>query len=147
MSPDGADASHPRTGGLLQGVRVLVVDDQDDARALLDTALTAHGASVRTAASADEALAAIDDRLPDVLLSDIGMPHTDGFELIRLLRARPTAAGGAIPAIAITAYASLRDRHDAKAAGFQLHIAKPFEPDEVARAVARLSRRRKTTLA
>ena len=144
---DTADARPAGAGGLLQGVQVLVVDDQDDARALLDTALTAHGASVRTAAGADEALAAIDDRPPDVLLSDIGMPHTDGFELIRRLRARPTASGGAIPAIAITAYASLRDRRDAEASGFQMHIAKPFEPDEVARAVARLSRRRKKTVA
>ena len=146
-SRNTADARPAGAGGLLQGVQVLVVDDQDDARALLDTALTAHGASVRTAASADEALAAIDDRPPDVLLSDIGMPHTDGFGLIRRLRARPTASGGAIPAIAITAYASLRDRRDAEACGFQMHIAKPFEPDEVARAVARLSRRRKKTVA
>jgi CheY-like chemotaxis protein len=105
---------------------------------LLQTALSGYGADVSTAASVAEALTAIDRRPPHVLLSDIGMPNEDGYALIRRLRARAADAGGMIPAVAITAYASPRDRHEAVASGYQAHIAKPFEPDDVARIVARL---------
>ena len=127
---------------LLEHVRVLVVDDEEDARALLRTALAAYGADVSIAASADEALHEIEVRPPDVLLSDIGMPNQDGYAFIRKLRERPASAGGSIPAIAITAYASARDRREAGASGYQAHIAKPFEPSEVARMVARLTAQR-----
>ncbi len=132
--PDRADPS------LLESLKVLVVDDEADARALLQTALRQYGAQVVTASSADEAMAEIDRQRPDVLLSDIGMPNEDGYSLLRRLRARPAARGGTIPAIAITAYASIQDRRAAEAAGFQAHVAKPFEPAEVARMVARLGR-------
>jgi signal transduction histidine kinase/ActR/RegA family two-component response regulator len=127
---------------LLQDVRVLVVDDEEDARGLLEAALTSYGAEVTTAASVGEAFSAIDRQAPDVVLSDIGMPIEDGYALIKRLRARTLDAGGAIPAIAITAYASPRDRSLAEASGYQAHIAKPFEPAEVAKAVARVSRGR-----
>jgi signal transduction histidine kinase/ActR/RegA family two-component response regulator len=130
---------------LLRDLHVLVVDDEDDARVLLQTALQQYGADVSTASSVEEALSAFDEAQPDVVLSDIGMPHEDGYSLIRRLRARPAAAGGSVPAIAITAYASSGDRAATRAAGYQAHIAKPFEPAEIARLVAQLGALRPTS--
>jgi CheY-like chemotaxis protein len=121
-------------------VRVLVVDDDEDARTLLAIALEAHGADVATAHSAAEAMAAIERAAPDVLLSDIGMPGEDGYSLIRRVRARPAREGGSVPAIAITAYASAADREAALAAGYQAHFAKPLDVNAVAAFVATLSR-------
>jgi CheY-like chemotaxis protein len=126
-------------GGLLRDVRILVVDDEEDARVLLRTALAAYGADVAIAASTPEAIAEIERRVPDVILSDIGMPHEDGYSLIRRIRALAASQGGGIPAIAITAYASQSDRVAAEAAGFQAHVAKPYEPSAVAALVARLT--------
>jgi CheY-like chemotaxis protein len=83
---------------------------------------------------------AIERAVPDVLLSDVGMPHEDGYSLIRRLRARAPAAGGTIPAVAIPAYASAHDRLAALSAGYQAHVAKPFEPREIATLVAQLGR-------
>ena len=123
---------------LLRGVEVLVVDDDEDARILLQMTLSRYGAEVTTVSSAGEALAAIDRSLPDVLLSDIGMPQEDGYDLVRRLRARPPEQGGSIPAVAVTAYASATDRSSTEAAGYQAHVAKPFEPGDVARLVKRL---------
>ncbi len=125
---------------LLRNVRVLVVDDEEDARLLLETTLTQYGADVTIASSAAEAMQEIERALPDVVLSDVGMPHEDGYSLIRRLRARPAAAGGSIPAVAITAYASANDRLAALSAGYQAHVAKPFEPREIAALVAQLGR-------
>jgi signal transduction histidine kinase/ActR/RegA family two-component response regulator len=125
---------------LLRGIHVLVIDDEDDARALMETALRQYGARVSLATNAAEALATIVRDRPDVVLSDVGMPHEDGFTMIRRLRAQPVEAGGLTPAIAITAYASLNDRLAAEAAGYQAHVAKPFEPSFVAALVARLAR-------
>jgi signal transduction histidine kinase/CheY-like chemotaxis protein len=135
-SIDAAQANH----GLLRDIRVLVVDDEEDARALLQTALSTYGADVTVAASTADAIAEIDRRAPDVLLSDIGMPHEDGYSLIRRIRARTASQGGAVPAIAVTAYASPNDRIAAEAAGFQAHVAKPFEPADIAALIARLAR-------
>jgi len=129
---------------LLRNLHVLVVDDEDDARVLLQTTLQQYGADVSTASSVDEAFAAFDEAQPDVVLSDIGMPHQDGYSLIRRLRARPATAGGSVPAVAITAYASLDDQAATRAAGYQAHIAKPFEPAEIAHLVARLGAARPT---
>jgi CheY-like chemotaxis protein len=146
-SPDEAPVPHRTIGSLpssrvdeslLRGLRVLVVDDEEDARVLLETALTQHGADVTTASNAADALAEIERHPPDMLLSDIGMPNQDGYALIREVRARPHANGGGIPAIAITAYASAGDRLAVEAAGFQAHIAKPFEVADVAHLVAAL---------
>ena len=125
---------------LLRNVRVLVVDDEADARLLLETTLSQYGADVTIAASAAEALQAIERDVPDVLLSDVGMPHEDGYSLIRRVRARAPGAGGTIPAVAITAYASAHDRLSALSAGYQAHVAKPFEPREIATLVAQLGR-------
>jgi len=120
-------------------VKVLVVDDEEDARALMRTTLAAYGADVVATGSAADALTEIDRRVPDVIVSDIGMPHEDGYALMRQLRSRAAAQGGSVPAIAVTAYASQKDRAAAEAAGYQAHIAKPFEPSEVATLVAHLA--------
>jgi signal transduction histidine kinase/ActR/RegA family two-component response regulator len=136
LPPETADPE------LLREVHVLVVDDEEDARLLLETALRQYGAQVTTASSAAAASAAIEQHPPDVILSDIGMPHEDGLSFLRRLRARPETDGDAIPAIAVTAYASDTDRASAESAGFQAHIAKPFEPAEIAHLVARLAGQR-----
>jgi signal transduction histidine kinase/ActR/RegA family two-component response regulator len=125
---------------LLRGMHVLVVDDEDDARALLDATLTQYGAHVTTASNAAEALATIERDPPDVLLSDIAMPEEDGHALIRQLRGRPPSQGGNIPAVAVSAYASVDDGLAAEEAGFQAFVTKPFEPSEVANLVALLGR-------
>ena len=125
---------------LLRGLRILVVDDEADARDLIEMALAQYGAVVTTADSAAAALAEIDRRVPDVLLSDVGMPREDGYDLIRRLRSRPLERGGGIPAIAVTAYASAKDRESALASGYEAHVAKPFEPEVLAQTVAALYR-------
>jgi len=125
---------------LLRDLRILVVDDEPDARDLIEMALSQYGAIVTTVDSAAAALSEIDRRLPDVLLSDVGMPRQDGFELIRRVRSRPLERGGGIPAIAVTAYASARDRESVLASGYEAHVAKPFEPEALAQTVAALCR-------
>jgi signal transduction histidine kinase len=124
----------------LAGLRVLVVDDEADARELIELALTRCGASVLTAASAEEALFKL-DRSVDVIVSDIGMPNADGYELIARVRALPFASGGRTPAVALTAFARSEDRTRAMLAGFQLHIAKPIEPRELVVTVGSLAGR------
>ena len=136
--PDDAQDVDAVDDLLLRGIRVLVVDDDEDARVLLQMTLSRYGAAVTTAASARDAMAAIDRAVPHVILSDIGMPQEDGYDLLRRLRARPAERGGSIPAIAVTAYASAADRSSSEAAGYQAHVAKPFEPGDVARLVRRL---------
>jgi CheY-like chemotaxis protein len=128
----------------LDGLRLLVVDDELDARLLLETALTDLGADVQMASTAAEALAAIERCTPDVVVSDIGMPGEDGYSLIRKLRQRPSATGGAVPAIALSAYASDRDRSAAIDAGYQAHVPKPFDAAELAAVVAQLGGRSKS---
>jgi signal transduction histidine kinase/ActR/RegA family two-component response regulator len=129
----------PIDPALLCNLHVLVVDDEEDARVLLETALRQYGADVSPASSVAEAFEAIDRQAPDVILSDIGMPHEDGYSFLRRLRARPVSQGGAIPAVAVTAYASEADRSSTQAAGYETHVSKPFEPAEIARLVARLA--------
>jgi CheY-like chemotaxis protein len=132
-------------GDLLRDVRVLVVDDQEDARDLLRTMLSQYGALVITVDSARAALEEIDQRPPGVVLSDVGMPREDGYDLIRQLRWRATQQGGRIPAIAVTAYASVADRAAALESGYQAHVAKPFDPEELARTVAGVYREHLST--
>ena len=122
----------------LAGMRVVVVDDQDDARDLLKTVLERCGATVTTAGSAREALAAVRAGRPDVLIADIEMPEESGYDLLRQLRALPADAGGRTPAVALTAYATAHDRVLALRAGFQTHITKPVQPAELAAVVASL---------
>jgi signal transduction histidine kinase len=120
----------------LDGVRVLLVDDQADAREAIAAVLAHFGADLRKAASADEALEAFAEFHPDVLLADIAMPVRDGYELIRAIRQQPD--GAQLPAVALTAYAAPEDRVRAVSAGFQLHVAKPVQPIELAATVAHL---------
>jgi signal transduction histidine kinase/CheY-like chemotaxis protein len=120
----------------LAGLRVLVVEDEPDTRDLLGFVLGRHGADVVVAASADEAAAEARARWPDVLVTDIGMPERDGYELLAEL-CRMSADGRRLPAIALTAYARNEDRTRALEAGFDAHLAKPIEPDVLVAAVAR----------
>ncbi|MDQ3815448.1 MAG: PAS domain S-box protein, partial [Armatimonadota bacterium] len=125
----------------LKGVRVLLVDDEADARELLTTILEGAGAEVRTAGSSPQALEvfeALEQWRPDVLVSDIGMPSQDGYSLIRRVRSLPPERGGQIPAVALTAYARAEDRLRALSAGYQMHVPKPVEPNELPLVVASL---------
>jgi signal transduction histidine kinase/ActR/RegA family two-component response regulator len=143
-SPNGRTAPGDGAGGTiaenapLSGVRVLVVDDQPDTLQVIRAALESRGAVVETARSASDALQVFAAFRPDVLLSDIGMPHTDGYTLIEKVRALPAESGGSTPAVAITAFAKMQDRIRALEAGFQMHLAKPVEPDELIAVVASL---------
>jgi len=125
----------------LLGTKVLVVDDDADARELLRSILAQSGASVRTAGSAAEAIQQFEARLPDVLVSDIGMPGKDGYDLIRQIRALSTESGGHVPALALTAFARSDDRRRAIGAGFHMHLAKPVEPAELVTVVSSLAHR------
>jgi CheY-like chemotaxis protein len=106
---------------------------------MMATVLAAHGATVRVAASAEEALAAVRQEVPDVLLSDIGMPGKDGYALIREIREWPTARGGSVPAAAITAFVREEDRAAALAAGFDAHVPKPIHAVSLLRTVVALA--------
>lgn len=123
----------------LQGIHVLVVDDDESAREVLRTVLEAEGASVVTAASAVEALHELDDAVPDVLLTDIGMPVTDGFTLIESIRSRSAQRGGAVPAVALTGYMAAEDRARARRAGFHAYLIKPVDPGELVDVVRSLA--------
>jgi signal transduction histidine kinase/ActR/RegA family two-component response regulator len=120
----------------LSGIKVLVVEDQHDARELIKRVLEESAADVVTAATADEALAAVERERPDVLVSDIGMPDVDGYELLSRVRALGPARGGRVPAIALTAFARSEDRTRALHAGFLVHASKPVEPAELVATVA-----------
>ena len=126
----------------LTGIRVLVAEDDDDARLLIEKVLETEGASVKTVSSAREALDILGRERVDVLLSDIEMPGTDGYQLIKELRLRPSPQGGSVPAAALTAYARTEDRLRALRAGFQLHLAKPVQPAELVTVVSSLAARR-----
>jgi PAS domain S-box-containing protein len=126
----------------LKGIKVLVVDDEPDARALIARILGEFQADVVTAASASEALELVRSEQPSLLLSDIGMPDVDGYALLRSVRALPRDQGGDVPAVALTAFARPEDRRRALLGGFQMHLAKPIDPTELVAAVANLARLR-----
>jgi PAS domain S-box-containing protein len=125
----------------LDALRVLVVDDEPDTRELLKAGLGQCGAEVMAVGSVVEALEAFEMGAPDVLISDIGMPGEDGYELIRKVRALPAENGGRVPAIALTAYARTEDRMQALRAGYQMHVPKPVELAELVAVVASLVQR------
>lgn len=125
----------------LDGLRVMIVDDELETRDLLMTMLTRRGADVRACASAAEALEAIEQWAPSVVVSDIGMPDEDGYGLISKLRALEPERGGNTPAVALTAYARSEDRTRALAAGFQMHVPKPVEALELVMVIASLAGR------
>jgi CheY-like chemotaxis protein len=124
----------------LQGVRVLVVEDEQDAREFVGALLESRGASVRLTASAAEAYVSLDESLPDVILSDIGMPGEDGYSFARRLRSFPRERGGVTPIVALTAYTSAQDRRRALDAGYDYHLPKPVDSEELIRVLDRLAR-------
>ena len=124
----------------LTGIRVLAVDDDLDARELLTAVLTQYGAEVLTVASAADVLANLESFQPDVLVSDIGMPDVDGYALIQQVRALPSNKGGQVPAIALTAYAREEDHQQAIASGYQRHLTKPLNLDQLVQVVVELTR-------
>jgi signal transduction histidine kinase/DNA-binding response OmpR family regulator len=133
---DGDDDLAAR--GRLQGVRVLVVDDEKDCRDLVSQAFCELGASVTSVGSAGEGLERVKSLRPDVLISDIGMPEMDGFAFVRRVRLLPPAEGGTTPAIALTAYAHPDDSQRVFDAGFQVYVTKPVDPNSLVSAVAAL---------
>jgi len=125
----------------LEGLNILVVEDDNDTRELLRVLLENQGGIVRVASSVPEALTAYDQSPPDVLVADIGMPEYNGYTLIGRIRARDRERGNVVPAIALTAYATAIDRDTVLSAGFQVHVAKPFDPAQLVQAIADLARR------
>jgi CheY-like chemotaxis protein/anti-sigma regulatory factor (Ser/Thr protein kinase) len=121
---------------LLDGLRILVVDDEADSRDLVTAILTRCGSEVKTCESAAEALKTFHDWKPDLLVSDIGMPNEDGYAFIQKLRKGKSKLATQIPAVALTAYATDDDRARALSAGFQMHVAKPIEPEALVRSIA-----------
>jgi signal transduction histidine kinase/CheY-like chemotaxis protein len=141
--PRAEEPTWLRSAASLQGVRVLMVDDQSDARELVTAILERCGAETTAVATAAAACDALSEGDYDVLLADIEMPDEDGYELIRRVRALPADRGGHVPAAALTAYASTQDRVKALKAGFQMHVPKPVQPAELAAVVASLAAARK----
>jgi chemotaxis family two-component system sensor kinase Cph1 len=131
IPPLPGELSSPPSTGELAGVEVLVVEDDLDSRDLLGHLLTRRGAKVTAAAHARDALEALETTAFDVIVSDVGMPGMDGLELLRTLRARTSAAGQRTPAVALTAYTRAADRTQVAHAGFQAHIPKPVDADEL----------------
>jgi len=134
---DRMPGTYTSQGGL--GVRVLVVEDDIETRDMLAAMLDRGGFSYRVATRASEAFSVLDDWLPDVIVSDIGMPDMDGYEFARQLRARPAAQGGNIPALALSAFARAEDRDLAVRSGYQAHVAKPVEPADLVKAITALT--------
>jgi CheY-like chemotaxis protein len=122
----------------LSGVRVLVVEDDADTQQLFCTTLATFGAEVKGAFSVAEAMETIVKFNPDVLVADIGLPDEDGYALIRRVRTLPAEQGGGIPAMAVTAFARPEDRARALWKGFQMHVPKPIDPEDLVDRVAKL---------
>jgi CheY-like chemotaxis protein len=123
----------------LKGIRVLVVEDDDDTRELLKVLLETQGGSVTITASVQEALSAYDHSRPHVIVADIGMPDYNGYTLIGRVRARDRERGNIIPAIALTAFTTAIDRDTVLSAGFQVHMPKPFEPSRLISVISELA--------
>ncbi|WP_390841956.1 MULTISPECIES: ATP-binding protein [Nostoc] len=137
-SPRNSDVKQSEPFRNLQGIKILVVDDDNDTREFLTFLLEQYQANVTAVASAVEAIATFSESKPDVLVSDIGMPEVDGYMLMRQVRALPPEQGGQIKAIALTAYAGEIDYQQAMLAGFQRHVPKPVEPEVLVKAIADL---------
>ncbi len=145
-SPPVPPPQRPDAIARLDGLRVLVVEDDDETRELLRAVLEQFGARAQAVASVKDAMTALDaDGPPDVLLSDIGMPEETGYDLIRRVRARPPDKGGNVAAAALTAYTRPEDRKTALDAGYTLHVSKPIDPVELVRVVKKLGTPQKPT--
>jgi CheY-like chemotaxis protein/anti-sigma regulatory factor (Ser/Thr protein kinase) len=146
---DASVRRHPIAGdtlaavhlGRLDGIRVLVVDDESNSSEALDVLFNSCGAEARVASSAEEALVVFEAWQPDVLVSDIAMPGEDGYSLIRKIRLRSAGRGGLTPALALTAFAKIEDHVTILAAGFQNYLTKPANPNELIAVVSSLARR------
>ncbi|HEX6717421.1 MAG TPA: response regulator, partial [Pyrinomonadaceae bacterium] len=125
----------------LDGLRVLIVDDEPETRQIISTVILRTGGEVKTCTSSYEALSNLVDWKPDVILSDIAMPDEDGYSFIKQVRTLPRDKGGDTPAAALTAYARDVDRRQALAAGYQMHIAKPISASQLVTMIARLAGR------
>jgi signal transduction histidine kinase/DNA-binding response OmpR family regulator len=136
--PKSKSLPPPANAATLRGLRVLIVEDEADARALLSDVLSAHGATVDLAASASEGLDRVTAFRPDILVSDIAMPSVDGYTLLRRVRQLAPELGGRTPAVALTAHARAEDVERARIAGFQQHIAKPVDPEQLVALLGRL---------
>jgi CheY-like chemotaxis protein len=123
----------------LDGLRVLVLEDEEDTLSLLQTVLTHYGASVRGARTVDDAMELLEAWQADVIVSDIGLPGEDGYSFIHKVRAKRPDCGGITPAIALTAYARTADRLRVLSSGFQMHLPKPVEPADLVSAIASLA--------
>jgi signal transduction histidine kinase len=136
--PDARDDPHPAERAItsLDGLKVMVVDDDLDTCDIIGAILESAGAEVRTCMSASQALAVMDAWVPDILVSDLAMPGDDGYALIRKVRARRTEEGGRMVAVALTAHGRSEDRAKALSAGFQMHVRKPIEPRQLVNVVA-----------
>jgi CheY-like chemotaxis protein len=139
--PIGRDSLATIHLGRLEGIRVLVVDDEPSAREALLVLFQSCGAQARGAGSATEALVVFEGWQPDVLVSDIAMPGEDGYSLIRRIRQRTPERGGRVPAVALTAYAKIEDRVTILGAGFQMYLSKPADPNELVAVVGSLAKR------
>ena len=135
-SPTDSVSNDTQPRDSLTGLRILVVEDEPDTRELLDRLLRSYGADILLARSAEEALSRLSDGHVDLVVSDIGLPDIDGYDLMQRLRQLPANDGGAIPAIALTAYARTEDRTRAFRAGYQAHLTKPIEPAELVATIA-----------
>jgi signal transduction histidine kinase/CheY-like chemotaxis protein len=141
LKPETASGIRRRSG-VLDGLTVLLVEDEVDSRELIGLVLERSGARVLAAGSAADAMEMIELHNPDVMISDIGMPGEDGYSLIRRVRSREATHGGHLPAAALTAYAKREDRDAALAAGYQEHMPKPIEPDRLPAVIAELAGKR-----
>jgi PAS domain S-box-containing protein len=142
VHPTASSGSAPlEPAPLLDGLRVLIVDDEPDTREMLKIMIERFGAQVKVEASSASALEALEQWKPDVIVSDIEMPGEDGYSLIKKIRALDPVRGGTIPAVALTAYARPEDRVRSLSAGYQMHVAKPAEPVELAIVIASLAGR------
>ena len=144
---EALDAEEPETGPpalaapaprALEGLQLLVIDDDPEIQALLRLSLESEGAAPTVVGSVQEAFESLERLRPDAIVCDLGMPGTDGFSFIQTLRARPPEQGGNIPALALTAYASREDEERALAAGFAVHLTKPVDPHRIAREITSL---------
>jgi CheY-like chemotaxis protein len=129
----------PAPGPSLTGLRLLLIDDEPDVLEMLAAYLSSRGAAVLVAADVAEGLQKLKESRPDVVVCDIGMPGLDGYNFIEVLRGFPPAEGGATPVVALTAYARPEDRRRAIVHGFDMHVAKPLDPGELAAVIERLA--------
>jgi CheY-like chemotaxis protein len=126
----------------LKGIRILVVEDDEDTREVLKVLLETQGSAVTATGSVQQALSAYDEARPDVIVADIGMPDYNGYTLIGRVRARDREHGSIVPAIALTAFATAIDRDTVLSAGFQVHMPKPFEPSQLISVISELAAKR-----